>query len=210
MILVTFAVPFESAAFRKRAVSRSVRIVHTGVGMDAARVALENAVCESMPERVIASGFAGALVPDIHIGDIVCDMESKAGRQSRFATAHEVLANAISKREFREQTGAEVVDMETDAIREVCRVANIQVTALRAISDEAEDDLGLPPELLHLLARHPLRAMPKLVHMLLADKSNRQGFMRLIRGCRQAQMMLADALEQEIASRSFRSVGTGE
>lgn len=201
MILVTFAVPFESAAFRRRAVSRSVRIIHTGVGVDAARVAMERAICESLPGMVISSGFAGALAPEFRIGEVVCDAKNSQWRSARFATAPEVLIDADTKRAFRLRTGAEVVDMETSAIREVCAVAGVPLTALRVISDGAEDDLGLPADLLGVLADRPVRTFPRLAWTLLGNGSRRRAFLRLVRDCRTAQLALADALERELISR---------
>jgi nucleoside phosphorylase len=194
VILVTFAVPFESAAFRKRAASRGVRVVHTGVGPHAARVALELAVCHELPERVISSGFAGALRPELRVGDIVCD-----ARGARFASANAVLATAQAKREFRERTGADAVDMETDAIREVCGVAGVPMTVLRAISDGVDDELGLPPDLLGRMAAKSPRALAGAAWMLLSDGARRRAFLRLMRDCRAAQLALADALERELA-----------
>jgi len=196
MILVTFAVPFESAAFRRLPISRTVRILHTGVGADAARVAMEAALCEELPERVIASGFAGALVPELAAGEIVTDATWG------FASASEVLTTAEEKRAFREKTGADVVEMETDAIREVCALAGVPVTALRAISDGAEDDLALPPELLEALSRRPVLAAPRLLGTLLTDAARRKSFLRLVRDCRTAQQALARALAAEIEKSS--------
>ncbi len=198
MILVTFAVPFESAVFRRRPVSRSVRIIHTGVGGDAARVALEKAVCEALPERVISSGFAGALVPGLQIGEIVCNLPDTRWRQARFVTSSEVLTSASEKQAFGRKNGAEVVDMETDAIDEVCRVSNLPLTVLRSISDGVDDDLGLPAELLARLADHPMKALPRLAWLLLTNGARRRAFVRFVQNCRTAQSALADALEREI------------
>jgi len=173
-----------------------VRILHTGVGADAARVAMEAALCEELPERVIASGFAGALVPELAAGEIVTDATWG------FASASEVLTTAEEKRAFREKTGADVVEMETDAIREVCALAGVPVTALRAISDGAEDDLALPPELLEALSRRPVLAAPRLLGTLLTDAARRKSFLRLVRDCRTAQQALARALAAEIEKSS--------
>jgi len=192
MILVTFAVPFESAAFRRLPVSRTVRILHTGVGADAARVAMESALGPELPKRVIASGFAGALVPELMAGEIVTDA------RWRFASASEILTTVEAKRAFRARTGADVVEMETDAIREICALAGVPVTALRAISDGAEDDLALPPDLLEALSRHPVLAAPRLLGTLLTNAARRKSFLRLMRDCRTAQEALAQALAVEI------------
>ncbi len=199
MILVTFAVPFESAAFRRRAVSRGVTIVHTGVGVDAARVALEAALCgEEPPERVISSGFAGALAPGLAVGEVVRDGEGRTGREVIFGTAETVLASAAEKAEFRARTAADVVDMETSAIRDVCAVAGVRLTVLRAISDGAEDDLALPPALLEALAARPIRSFPRLAWTLARERDRRRAFLRFLRDCRRAQHALADALESEL------------
>jgi len=190
VILVTFAVPFESAEFRRRAASRDVRIVHTGIGAYAARVALELAVCEELPERVISSGFAGALAPELRIGEIVTD--------AQVATADAVLATAAAKRTFRESTGAYAVDMETAAIREVCAAAGVPLAVLRAISDGAEDDLGLPPELLAGMAARSPAALVRAAWILFTNGARRRAFLQLIRNSRAAQVALADALEREL------------
>jgi nucleoside phosphorylase len=201
MIWVTFAVPFESAAFRRRPASRAVRILHTGVGSDAARIAIEQALCnaEELPERVLVSGFAGALIPELSIGEIVIGEGIRGSwRRVHFAQSDKVLATADAKRVFRERTGADVVDMETDAIQEACATAGVPALPIRAISDGANEDLGLPPDLLEDLSTHPLKSAPRLVATLCTNGARRKAFLELIRNCRQAQCALANALEQEL------------
>jgi len=195
MILVTFAVAFESAAFRRLPVSRTVRILHTGVGADSARAALEAGLCAEIPERVIVAGFAGALVSRLAVGDLVTD------DTARLVSAPAVLTTSAAKRAFRAETGAEAVDMETDAIREVCAVAGVPVTTLRVVSDGATDDLGLPSDLLEALSARPMTAAPRLIGMLLTEPERRRAFLRLVRDCRQAQKALAEALATELAIR---------
>jgi nucleoside phosphorylase len=190
VILVTFAVPFESAEFRGRAASRGVRILHTGVGATAARVALELAVCEELPERVISSGFAGALSPALTIGAIVT--------ADQVATAPEVLSTVEAKRDFRERTGRDAVDMETESIRDVCAAAGVPLAVMRAISDGAEDELGLPPELLAGMAAKSPAALARAAGILMTNGARRRAFLQLMRNCRIAQRALADALEREL------------
>lgn len=214
MIWITFAVPFESAAFRKRPASRSVHIIHTGVGEDAARITLEEQLCNAkeLPELLIASGFAGALIPDLQVGTLVSDSQPgvtgggdpvlSGVRQMRFSHSEHVLATAEAKREFRDRTGGEVVDMETAAIRELCAAAEVPFRTLRAISDGADDDLGLPPDMLGKLASRPVTSSPSLGWMLLTNPNRRKAFLRLIRDCRIAQTALADGLEREVDARS--------
>lgn len=199
MILVTFAVPFESAAFRRRAVSGRVRIVHTGVGAEAARAAVEAAICAETPELVISSGFAGALSENFVPGDIVTAGECVVGRQAKLVSAERVLATVADKRQFQAIANADVVDMESDTIRDVCAMAGIPTRTIRAISDGADDELGLPPDLLGALADRPVSAMPRLVGALLGSPIRRRQFVAFVRNCRRAQRALADALEREIS-----------
>ncbi len=201
MILITFAVPFESAAFRRRAVSRRVRIVHTGVGAEAARLALAAAIEEEKPEAVISSGFAGALSADILPGAIVTTGGCVVGRVAKFVSAERVLSTVADKRAFRKIADAEVVDMESDAIRAICEAAGIPMRTLRAISDGAGDELGLPPALLGDLAERPIRALPRLLGILLRNGPRRRQFVGFVRNCRAAQRELADALEREVTLR---------
>lgn len=198
MILVTFAVPFESAEFRRRAVSRRVRIVHTGVGSEAAQAAIEAAICAEMPDLVISSGFAGALTADFCPGDVVTAGECVEGKPARFVSADRVLSTSADKRAFRSIADAEVVDMESDAIRSVCATAGVPMRILRVISDGADDELGLPPDLLGALADRPLLAVPRLLGALAGSPIRRKQFVAFVRNCRRAQRSLADALEREI------------
>jgi hypothetical protein len=119
-------------------------------------------------------------------------------RSRRIASAAEVLATAEDKRAFRERTGAEVVDMETEAIREVCEAAGVPLSIRRVISDRAEDDLGLPPVLLDALSARPVSAMPRLLWTLATQPARRRAFLRLVRDCRTAQGALAAALAEEL------------
>lgn len=198
MILVTFAMPFESADFRRRPIAKKVRIVHTGVGEEAARVALELAVCEELPSLVVASGFAGGLREEHAIGNLLVQgSPAPAGfSTARFGTSREVLATSEAKRSFREATGADAVEMEGQGIRQVCEAAGVPLLIARAVSDRLEDDLGLPPEQLARLSAHPIREMPGLVLTLLRSAERRRNFLRMVRDCRKAQAALGEGLER--------------
>jgi adenosylhomocysteine nucleosidase len=82
MLLVTFALPEESVAFRKllrrggaevALGSSAMRIVHVGVGAPAARAGLRVLLAQTKPCLVCAAGFAGGLDPRVRTGDLVLD-----------------------------------------------------------------------------------------------------------------------------------------
>lgn len=200
MILVTFALPFESSRFRRTASARDVRIIHTGIGREAARAAVSAAIKENGPSLVISSGFAGGLDPALSIGEMV--VEAADGLEFRsgiFATADDVLATAQAKSEFRERTTADAVDMESDGIRDVCDVAGVPLVIARAISDASNEDLGVPPKLLRQLAENPLPAVPELGGILLTSSERRRAFFLMLRNAGIAQRTLAEGLPRLIA-----------
>jgi nucleoside phosphorylase len=102
---------------------------------------------------VITSGFAGALNPDLKPGEVVYDVDSDFGRghllsmpeakPARFHTTSTVITTTAEKRELRRQTGADAVEMESGAIRALCRQRRIPSATVRVISDTASEDLPL-------------------------------------------------------------------
>src|SRR5688500_13864558 len=88
MFAVTFALPEESAFFRKllRRIGRNgqterngifdpgdVRVWHLGVGPARARAQVRQFFMSAPPTMVCAAGFAGALDPRLRVGDLVID-----------------------------------------------------------------------------------------------------------------------------------------
>jgi nucleoside phosphorylase len=63
---------------------------------------------------------------------------AKAGR---IHSASRVAITRKEKSELRTTTGADVVDMESAAIREACAGVNIPCACVRAISDTAQENL---------------------------------------------------------------------
>jgi adenosylhomocysteine nucleosidase len=54
-------------------------------------------------------------------------------------TVNDVVESPEQKRKLFEQTGAELVDMETFAVAEVCRLREVPFLSIRVILDAAED-----------------------------------------------------------------------
>ena len=139
-----FALEREAAPFRRAARGlKHVAIRVSGVGRTCARGATEAALDDLPGTRlVIAAGFCGALVPALRVGDIVTG--------NRLVTRDRLIGDPAEKRRLAEQSGADAVDMESDAVATVCAERGVQFRAVRAVSDAS--DTALSPELLRLLA----------------------------------------------------------
>jgi hopanoid-associated phosphorylase len=125
-------------------------------GGDAERLeqALEAAI--GSVSGVLSSGFAGALDPELGVGEIVIGgvsgSESFAKRLAKLlphariglvAGRDQVAGSATEKRALWAETGALAVDMESHIAARVAARHGLPFAALRVISDEA--DATLPP-----------------------------------------------------------------
>lgn len=150
--LVCFAVAQEARAFQRMVRDRSdVRVLLTGMGAHNAERSIRGALTPVLPPRVFTCGFAGALNPDLNVGDVVFStrvvptmaqhLQRAGARQVLFTCTEFVMTTAVEKRGLREQTNADVVEMESATIERVCREAGVECVTLRAISDRAQEDL---------------------------------------------------------------------
>lgn len=151
--LVCFALSEEAAPFRKLALEiPGVAILITGVGRENAGAALRKFLTTHLPKRVFTCGFAGGLNPQLGAGDLVFftghpELEtivSETGAvPALFFCADHIATTAAEKKKLRAETGADIVEMESEAILDICREREIPCAMLRAISDEAGEDLPL-------------------------------------------------------------------
>jgi hypothetical protein len=107
---------------------------------------------------VILAGFAGALDPNLMIGDVVLDWPAgdlkgpaPAGpfRLGRIHVAGGIVATAEQKSTLFVETGASAVEMEGDAVRRLLGGTGVPLIGLRAITDAADE--ALDPALLALV-----------------------------------------------------------
>jgi adenosylhomocysteine nucleosidase len=149
---------------------RGIRIamVESGPGPVRARRATVALLDAHAPRWIISTGFCGALVPNMQVGQIVVankirtvaddelavdiGMTSDAARGlyvGRTLTVEQMVRTIAQKQALAESTGAIAVDMETHAIASLCRERKTRFLAVRAISDDMSTDL--PDEVLSLV-----------------------------------------------------------
>lgn len=159
-----FAVPEEARPFERewrrdgagRATGRGRGMLHTvvtGMGAENAARAARAQLDRHRPRWVITSGFAGGLDPALAVGQVVFEADGEfpltpalrraGGRPGVLVQTARVAVTAGEKRALRVATGADAVEMESSAIRAVCREAGIPAATVRVISDAAHHDLPL-------------------------------------------------------------------
>ena len=145
----------------------------SGIGRHAATNAAHLLISGHHPDALISVGFAGGLSPDLNHGTIVipenllslnnscaelppCVELPFAGgrfdwpkslsvtRGTTLVTVDTVVDSPEKKKKLREDTNADLVDMESAAVALVARENNIGFLAIRGISDTSEETL--PPE----------------------------------------------------------------
>ncbi len=129
----------------------NVFVICAGIGQKAAAAAAEALIQVIQPNLLASVGFAGALDPSLHVGDVVLPatvLSEETGRAYRAISGAGVLvsiggiAGAKRKAALRQSYNAQIIDMEAVAVAASAERAGIPFLALKAISDEA--DVTLP------------------------------------------------------------------
>jgi adenosylhomocysteine nucleosidase len=201
-ILVCFAVKEEAGAFEQfRTVRPHAKILLTGMGKQNAEKAIARALNKAKPALVLTCGFAGALKPDLARGTIVFagadstlenSLLAAGAIAAKFHCADRVASTAAEKRALRQSTGADVVEMESQAIAEVCQKSVIPCTTVRIILDEAHEDL--PLDFNQFLTADQKMSYTKLVRGLWKNPGKIGALMEFQKQCRAAARDLASTL----------------
>jgi adenosylhomocysteine nucleosidase len=187
---------------------RRVTIVHSGMGMASASERIGCFLKDHAPSQWIASGFAGALAPDLRIGDIVAVNNFSApslleaistlpARIGALITTKEVVETAVQKSDLARHTGAIVVDMETAAIFRLCEARGIPMLSIRAISDTAAQDLPVPAAIWFNPATQRPRPVRLVLH-LATHPTRIAPFAHFVHGIGHARMQLTAFLLETI------------
>ncbi len=156
--LVCFAVPEEARPFQRllglgQAQSPAVRVAVSGMGRRNAQAMIDAEFKKERPGLVLTCGYAGALNPELALGQIVFYADSKVpnasrlealgGRAVRFLHSDTIVVTATDKARLRAESGADAVEMESSIIRAACRDQGIPSATVRVISDTALEDMPL-------------------------------------------------------------------
>jgi adenosylhomocysteine nucleosidase len=128
-----------------------VVLVCGGIGAGSARRAAEAVIAIYSPTVVYSVGFAGGLVSELKVGDVVQPslvIDAGDGSRVELAGGEGVLvsfgavASPAQKAKLKESFGAQLVDMEAAAVARAAQARGVQFAAVKAISDEF--DFTLP------------------------------------------------------------------
>jgi adenosylhomocysteine nucleosidase len=208
MIAVAFALEFEGAYFRSKHDKRlRLSIWQFGaMGAAAAQVA-ERKLETAKPDLLVSAGFAGALHPDLAIGDLVIGSNysdpnllerltlSSRWRLGELVTVPAILEREADKQEVSQRSGAMMADMETAHLADLCESRGIPLLSVRCISDALAYDMPVPSAVL----LNPATGRPEplqLFRFLISNPMAVTGFNTLVKNARAAQVGLATGLEE--------------
>jgi adenosylhomocysteine nucleosidase len=202
-VWVCFAVKEEAQAFQRRARGRDdLKILLVGIGKRNAERGIRAALAKERPRLVLSCGFAGGLRPDLEMGTVVfaADPETRlepallaaGARPARFHCAERVVATAAEKRALRETTGADAVEMESQALCAVCQEHGIPSATVRVILDTAQEDL--PLDFNQLMTAEQKMNYGKLALALAQSPGKVRALLRLQKQAQAAAEKLAEVL----------------
>jgi len=206
---VCFAIKEEAAAFRIRAEGKAeISILVTGMGRENSRRALYERLKQFTPEIVFTCGFAGGLDPALATGEVIFSTDDPGLRQkllgagAKPGTVHcaaRIATTAMEKADLRRTTGADVVEMESEMIQNICREHKIPCATVRVISDTAGEDLPLD---FNRLSKPDLNLdYGKLLWAVAKEPGKIPALLRLQRNSSLAARRLADVMDKVIRLR---------
>lgn len=205
-VLVCFAVK-EEAKFLPA--SPGARVLVTGMGQKNAVNSLRKELATAKPNLVLTCGFAGGLNPKLKLSDVVFDADAESSladkltalgaKPARFHCATRVAVTAAEKQALWESTGADAVEMESSAIRKICRDQNVPSATIRVISDAAGEDL--PLDFNALMTPDDRIDFAKLALKLMTSPQKIPQLMRFQKQTIKAARTLAETLETLLVER---------
>lgn len=203
LTLVCFAVKEEAKPFTQLIGSQPhVKTLLTGIGPRNADRAIRAALAQNKPARVLTSGFAGGLRPDLAAQTVVFSADQETGwepallaagaRPARFHGVERVATTVEQKRALWQATGADVVDMESQVICTICREQQIPCAIVRIILDTA--DTNLPLDFNQYMTADQQVDIPKLTRAVLFSPGKVRALLHLQQQGKAAAQKLGDVL----------------
>jgi adenosylhomocysteine nucleosidase len=180
----------------------------TGMGRTNAARSIRDAIEKLKPERVITAGFAGALNPELKVGDVLYDEDFDAGLanqledhgaiSAKFYCHKRVAITAQEKLALWKETCADAVEMESSVIRTICKEFRIPSATVRVISDDAHQDL--PLDFNALMTSEDQIDYPKLIWAVLSKPSRIPKLMEFQRQTIAASRKLGSVLQDALGA----------
>ena len=173
--------------------NQSVILLASGVGATNAHDATLRLIEETSPRTLIATGFAGAVGPELETGDILLasplyapgdtfesvleahpllleatrssDFSKTKVLEGRFATVNRVLGTVAAKEAFYAEQNALAVDMESIGVGRAARAHDVPFLCARVILDDARTELPFDPGQL-LTSRGGIRWLSAITYFL--------------------------------------------
>lgn len=121
-----------------------------GIGAEAARRATQAVIELYRPQKVFSVGFAGALVPELRVGDVITPAKVVDGADGSSTVCEgdagvlvssAVVANPAGKRKLAAAFSAHAVDMEAAAVAKGVLARGLRFGAIKATSDGLDFDM---------------------------------------------------------------------
>lgn len=160
---------------------KHVTVVCGGIGPEAARRAAEAAISKYSPELLVSAGVAGALVPELRVGETIfpstiVDTQDGSRHQTAIQKAplgktplartvlasHPEIASAAQKQQLAKSYGAHAVDMEAAAVARAAQVHGLPFLAIKSISDEMNFEL---PDMARFIKNAQFQTARFLLHL---------------------------------------------
>jgi len=154
-----------------------------GIGAESARSAAEAVMKHYSPDVLVSAGVAGALVPELHVGDtifpaVVVDTKDGSHHKTAIGSAplaktalgrtvlasYPAVATAEQKHQLAKSYGAHAVDMEAAAVACAAQKHDLPFIAVKAISDEVDFEI---PEMSRFIRNGEFRTAAFVAHVII-------------------------------------------
>jgi adenosylhomocysteine nucleosidase len=132
---------------------RPVLVVLVGMGPTNAAESTESIFQYFRPKAFVLAGYGGALVPQMHVGQVVLSNNFTSEQVqpflrilsgfdfATFCTTNEIVGTPELRAEYAESTQSQVVEMETAPVADIVFSRSLPFMAVRVISDAYQNVL---------------------------------------------------------------------